>query len=70
MGLMSGAYPTRMGWECGVIGFGMKGYSGLPREAIERGNRKGGNRKGHCFTFRSITYPARKYERATTIPVL
>lgn len=31
MALLSGSYPTRIGWHGGVLGFGMKGYSGLPR---------------------------------------
>lgn len=34
MALLSGSYPTRIGWECGVIGYGMKGYSGLPRDVV------------------------------------
>jgi len=34
MALLSGSYPTRIGWEGGVIGYGMKGYSGLPRDVV------------------------------------
>jgi arylsulfatase A-like enzyme len=34
MALLSGSYPTRIGWECGVIGHGMKGFSGLPRDVV------------------------------------
>jgi len=34
MALLSGSYPARLGWEGGVLGFGMKGFSGLPLDVV------------------------------------
>lgn len=34
MALLSGSYPTRLGWEGGVLGYGMKGYTGLPLDVV------------------------------------
>lgn len=34
MALLSGSYPTRIGWEGGVIGYGMKGFSGLSLDVV------------------------------------
>ena len=46
MALLSGSYPTRIGWEGGVLGYGMKGYSGLPRavHTIAEAFKQGGYR--------------------------
>ena len=34
MALLSGAYATRLGWEGGVVGYGMKGTTGLSTEVV------------------------------------
>lgn len=34
MALMSGSYPTRLGWQKGVLGYGMKPYTGLSTDVV------------------------------------
>ena len=34
MALLSGAYPSRVGWEGGVMGYGMPAYGGLSRDVL------------------------------------
>jgi len=34
MALLTGAYPSRVGWKGGVLGYGMKSYHGLAPEAL------------------------------------
>ena len=34
MALMSGSYPTRVGWQKGVLGYGMKPYTGLSTDVV------------------------------------
>ena len=34
MALMSGSYPTRVGWQGGVLGYGMKKHTGLSTDVV------------------------------------
>ena len=37
MALLTGAYPPRVGWRCGLVGYGIKTLNGLAPEALTMG---------------------------------